>query len=682
MHFGSAWRWRFSHAVNHHAVNDVFGLTEDQAQAERLTTGILSLDVLANDRASHAARLYSIDDGGGWRFDWALLAKDVGPDGASPWETTDNGNLIRISHSQIELDLGHSLSALGATDFNSMAAGDVIDDDFVYAIRWGYGRLSEAHVHVHIDGVNDAATISGTSIGTVAEDSAMQTAHGALTVTDPDHGQSQFQVPASLAGTYGTFAFEPTTGVWGYTLDNGAANVQALTANDVRHDQLTVSSADGTAYQVIDVTIHGADEPRHLDIVAGAEFTDIVADPGSLAVVLHDETGEFQAPALYHNGTSYYNATLEYTTAIGIADLNDDGLSDIVTTGLAGLGTNSSASVGVLLGQGGGTFGSGSAYHDGTSWGPNHEYTLALDIADFNGDGVPDIATAGVSGDPSVGSLGVLLGNGDGTFQDGKPYSTGTVYATRSQITYALASGDFNGDGKLDIVTVGAAGSSTADNSTDSVSMLLGNGDGSFGKATIYSTGNIVVEHEMTDAVAVGDVNGDGRLDVVTGGFDDNNLAPGKSPHSMSVLLGNGDGTLQTAISLSSGIPLNSISYQSEETTDLILADLNGDGKLDIVGATHDVNSSVFTILGNGDGTFQPQSNWSNGASPNGDQTTISIAVGDINGDGRLDIAALDNGGSAGVLYGNGNGNFQSAQIVQTGIHDALAIQLGYLVSA
>lgn len=682
MHFGSAWRWKFPHAVHHHAVNDVFGLTEDQAQAEQATTGILSLDVLANDRASHAARLYSIDDGGGWRFDWALLAKDTGPDGTSPWETTDNGNLIRIHHGQIELDLGHSLSALGATDFNSMAAGEVIDDDFVYAIQLGYGRLSEAHVHVHIDGVNDAATISGASTGTVTEDSAMQTAHGALTVIDPDHGQSQFQLPASLAGTYGTFTFDPTTGFWGYSLDNGAANVQALTANDVRHDQLRVSSADGTAHQVIDVTIHGADEPRHLDILVGAEFTDIVADPGSLAVVLHDEAGGFQAPALYHNGTSYYNGTLEYTTAIGIADLNGDGVSDIVTTGLAGLGTNSSASVGVLLGQGDGTFGSGSAYHTGTTRGPNHEYTFALDIADFNGDGVPDIATAGFGLESSDGSLGVLLGNGDGTFQDGKPYSTGTVYASRSQNTYSLASGDFNGDGKLDIVTVGAAGSSTEDNTTDSVSMLLGNGDGSFGKATIYSTGNIVVEHEMTEAVAVGDVNGDGRLDVVTGGFDDNNFAPGKTPHSMGVLLGNGDGTLQAAMSLSSGIPLNSIAYQSEETTDLILADLNGDGKLDIVGATHDVNSSVFTMLGNGDGTFQPASKWSNGASPSGDQTTVSIAVGDINGDGRLDIAALDIGGSVGVLYGNGNGSFQPAEVVQTGIDDALAIQLGYLVSA
>ncbi|MGY3034946.1 VCBS repeat-containing protein [Bradyrhizobium sp. USDA 4354] len=677
MHFGSAWRWKFSHAVD-----DAFALTEDQARADQLATGVLSLDVLANDRGGHAARLYSIDDGNGWGFDWELLARDVSRDGVSPWETTDDGNLIRINHGQIELDLTHSLSALGATDFNSMAAGDVIDDDFVYALRPGRGWLGQAHVHVHIDGVNDPATISGASTGTVTEDSAVQTAGGTLSVTDPDHGQSLFQPPASLAGTYGTFAFDPVTGVWGYTLDNNSANVQALSANDIRHDLLTVTSADGTVHQVIDVTIHGADEPRHLDIVVGAEFTDIVADPGSLAVVLHDDAGGFQAPVPYHNGTTYYNATLEYTTAIGIADFNGDGVADIATTALAGLGTNSSASVGVLLGHGDGTFGPGSAYHTGTTRGPNHEYTFALDIADFNGDGVPDIATAGFGLESSDGSLGVLLGNGDGTFQDGKPYSTGTVYASRSQNTYALVSGDFNGDGKLDIVTVGAAGSSTENNVTDSVSMLLGNGDGSFETPTIYATGNIVVEHEMTEAVVVGDVNGDGRLDVVTGGFDDNNLAPGKTPHSMSVLLGNGDGTLQAAMPLSSGIPLNSISYQSEETTDLVLADLNGDGRLDIVGATHSTDSSVFTVLGNGDGTFQPASKWSNGSLPDGDETTTSISVGDINGDGRLDIAALDNGGSVGVLYGNGNGSFQPAEVVQTGIHDALAIQLGYLISA
>ena len=170
MHISSAWRFRMPHAVN-----DAFAWTEDQASAYQVGTNVLSLDVLANDRGGHAARLYSIDDGDGRRFDWHLLARDVGRDGVSTWERTDDGNLIRIDHGRIELDLSHSLSALGATDLNAMAAGDVIDDDFVYAIQLGRGAaLSQAHVHVHIEGVNDPAAISGTATGTVTEDGAIQ----------------------------------------------------------------------------------------------------------------------------------------------------------------------------------------------------------------------------------------------------------------------------------------------------------------------------------------------------------------------------------------------------------------------------------------------------------------------------------------------------------------------------
>ncbi|MBZ9766006.1 VCBS domain-containing protein, partial [Mesorhizobium sp. CA6] len=114
---------------------------------------------------------------------------------------------------------------------------------------------------VTIHGTNDAAVITGTSSGSVTED-AVLTVNGALTVNDPDAGQSSFQVHNGsnpIAGTYGSLTID-ATGNWVYTLNNGAANVQALTSADHPHDQIHVTSVDGTDH-VIDITVNGADEP-------------------------------------------------------------------------------------------------------------------------------------------------------------------------------------------------------------------------------------------------------------------------------------------------------------------------------------------------------------------------------------------------------------------------------------
>src|SRR5439155_6517414 len=107
-------------------------------------------------------------------------------------------------------------------------------------------------ITVHITGANDAASITGTATGAVTEDGT-QTAAGTLTVSDVDSGQNHFQAvaPASLLGTYGSFTFNPSTGLWGYTLNNQAA--ESLPTGQVAHDTLTVTSADGTASQLIDV---------------------------------------------------------------------------------------------------------------------------------------------------------------------------------------------------------------------------------------------------------------------------------------------------------------------------------------------------------------------------------------------------------------------------------------------
>ncbi len=259
------------------AGNDLFtdtGLTED-------VLGVKYLNVMLNDLGGAAKTLYSLDDG----ISASTVTKVYAPadlltkDAAFATEalglagTADrslNGAKIWIT---ADGKVGYDASTLSdafKAQLQSLAAGEGLNDSFTYAIRLGNGTLSWAKAIVQINGVNDVALISGTATGTVTEDgdgpSALQSpvtsqsASGKLTVTDVDTGQSHFQVPPDLVGTYGTFSFNSSTGEWGYTLNNAAANVQALGANTVVHDTLTVKSADGTATGVVKVTITGTND--------------------------------------------------------------------------------------------------------------------------------------------------------------------------------------------------------------------------------------------------------------------------------------------------------------------------------------------------------------------------------------------------------------------------------------
>jgi hypothetical protein len=197
-------------------------------------------------------------------------------------------------------------------------------------------------------------------------------------------------------------------------------------------------------------------------------------------------------------------------------------------------------------------------------------------------------------------TVSVYLGNGDGTFQTGVSYPAGT---------YALAVGDFNGDGWMDLAT--------------DAGVLLGNGDGTFQPAISYPP----FYAYYGGSIAVADFNGDGKADIVTSG-----VGP-------AVLLGNGDGTFAAPVYLEEITPVNSV----------VVADLNGDGKADIVAV---MSAQLGVFLGNGDGTFQalPRITFL-GESP------FSITVADFNGDGVPDIAVSAEMGM-GVMLGNGDGTF------------------------
>jgi FG-GAP-like repeat/Abnormal spindle-like microcephaly-assoc'd, ASPM-SPD-2-Hydin len=247
-------------------------------------------------------------------------------------------------------------------------------------------------------------------------------------------------------------------------------------------------------------------------------------------------------------------------------------------------------------------------------------YPITAAQADFNGDGKVDMVVANWQDD----SLSVFLGNGDGTFQTPQTISLSSV----SRYPIGLVVGDFNNDGKADIA-VGYE-------SNSGVSVLLGNGDGTFQAPQTTAAG------QLTYSLVVGDFNGDGYLDVAANNF---------STGTVNVLLGKGDGTFQTAVSY----PTSSNAWFIQ------VADLNADGKLDLVTADF-YGSDIDVLLGNGDGTFQTAVTYTTG------QTVVDVAVGDFNGDGKLDlIASSDSDTNAYLLLGNGDGTFQAAQAIAVG---------------
>jgi hypothetical protein len=349
--------------------------------------------------------------------------------------------------------------------------------------------------------------------------------------------------------------------------------------------------------------------------------------------------------------------------AVTTADLNGDSKPDLVVINACG-GDSScpGGTVAVLLNNGTGAFGSATTYST-NGWLPQ-----ALAVGDVNGDGKPDIIVANnCTSDPGTascstdGNVAVLLGNGDGTFQPAVTYDSGGFLA----VSVAIA--DVNGDGKPDLLVVNRNGSSMAGSGDGTVAVLLGNGDGTFRTAVNYDAGAL-----QSEAVAVADVNGDGKPDLVVANMCQVGTCDlaGDLSGSVSILLGMGDGTFTETANYATG---------AYGTNALAVADVNGDGTLDIAvssvcNGTQTLSCGVVGVvavfLGNGDGTFQ----YSAGYEIFG-VGTGSVRIEDVNGDGKADLvvsavcATADGCAStssapsaAGVLLGNGDGTFQTAQ--------------------
>lgn len=306
--------------------------------------------------------------------------------------------------------------------------------------------------------------------------------------------------------------------------------------------------------------------------------------------------------------------------SFGVGTIVDDEVGVDIVVAVSG-------GISLLRGGPNGVFGAPAFFATGSS-------PQSVAVGDLNGDGSLDVVTANGSGFGSSNNISVLLGTGAGSF--GAPVRTA---AGDSPVWVAVR--DLNGDGKLDVVT--------ANFGSSDISVLLGHGDGTFETAASFSTSIGGFLGSFPVSGVMGDVNGDGKPDVVT---------VSKETNSISVLLGAGDGTFGAA---SVSVALAAVSA--------VLDDLNADGKLDVVTANREA-ANIAILIGNGNGTFGEAAYFSTrtangfrGFSPN------AVAIEDVNLDGALDIVTANQSfglgiGDLSLLEGNGFGAVGEAQLV------------------
>jgi hypothetical protein len=317
----------------------------------------------------------------------------------------------------------------------------------------------------------------------------------------------------------------------------------------------------------------------------------------------------------------YFRLGRTVPSSLAAADFNGDGKVDLATA------KPLSGTVAVVLGNGDGTFR------------PRHEYETGLEpvvvaSGDLDGDGKPDLVTANAA---AGGYVSVLRGRGDGTFDEAGrvDYRTGGA---------SIAIGDLNGDGRLDLVTTRAP-----EEGRGTISVLLNRGDGTFLAPFEYEAGLGPV------SAAIADLSRDGRADVVVANEGSN---------SVSVYLNRGGSDFAPRVDYRTG--KGPVAIASE--------DLNADGAPDLV-TTNAVPWTVSLLLNRRDGTFSGKRDYDIDAG-------TGLAIGDLNGDGSPDIATVntENAGSlVFVLFNNGNGHFAVRNWLEYGTKNPVAVAIADL---
>jgi hypothetical protein len=331
-----------------------------------------------------------------------------------------------------------------------------------------------------------------------------------------------------------------------------------------------------------------------------------------------------------------------FASNIVVADFNQDGIPDLLTTNNANTGATTNF-FSILYGQAGGTFKGATSYTNNLGDVPS-----AIAVGDLNGDGYPDVVVAGLT----TQLIYVYLNDGKGNLNGPSTYFfnySGNLNSGPVWPVGGIAIGDVNRDGKQDVLITfpqfaipGSSCSITGETGgCSAIGVMFGNGDGSLQMSDpnsttepwvpSYSSGFVGGGVNESEPIVLADLRGNGKLDTVGTYFNVGQICVG---------LGNGDGTFE-----------DGKCYASPSGPSFAVGDFNGDGIPDLVVASSGGNG-VSVLLGNGDGSFQSS------VRVGPEAFTESVAAADVNGDGKVDVVAANDDGTINIMFGNGDGTF------------------------
>lgn len=459
----------------------------------------------------------------------------------------------------------------------------------------------------------------------------------------------------------------PNNGVLLATL-NGKTNL-FIEAQD--YDELTTGGMDGTSVIALPSNGDGSfatASPTEVDFAAsypyvtdntngmaivdlnGDGYPDISLNFGDdyLYTALGQPGGTFGAPQVATPGVSINAA------GWALVDVTGDGLPDFVDHDCGGI--NVEGYTAIWPGKGDGTFGDPvTFYATGTSTtgagGNSPGWNMA--VADFDGDGNLDLAIVDGDYQISYNRASIFIGRGDGSFHAAPAVAPTNDPNTFPYALWAQVSLDMNGDGKTDLLTLDTMGDAPYP-----YLAALSDGKGGFTYKQALAGGAGGYTPVSGVLPVAGDFNGDGLQDLVFS-VETGNYFSGNLQTFFAVALSNGDGTFQTPVALNMGTTPFTYPFSA-----MTVGDVNGDGKLDIVAPYSGDTSGYVVLLGNGDGTFQPAVFTPYGAYPD------NVALMDFNGDGNLDLVIGDSGDGQSiptqvtVLPGDGTGAFNATNAV------------------